>query len=79
MWEAIFTALSNPITGDSSFVVFLKNCLTAIIQLFITSSTNGTTTTYAVTDFGYLFFAVVGVSFLFWGLAWVTKLCKLRN
>lgn len=79
MWSAIFNALQAPVVGDSSFVVFLKNCLTAIMQLFITVDTTGTTPTYSVTDFGIIFFAVVGISVLYGLMAWVVKLMKLKN
>lgn len=79
MWSAIFNALQAPITGDTSFVVFLKNCLTAIMQLFITVDTTGATPTYSVTDFGIIFFAVVAISVLYGLMSWVVKLMKLKN
>ena len=79
MWGAIFTALSNPIAGDNSFVVFLKNCLNAIMSIFINIDTTGTTPTYSVTDFGYIFFAVVGIGILYGLISWVVKLMKLKN
>ena len=79
MWEVIFNALNNPISGNSSFVVFLKNCLNAIMSLFITVDTSGTTPAYSVTDFGYIFFAVVGISILYGLISWVVKLMKLKN
>lgn len=79
MWDAIFTALSNPITGEHSFIVFLKNCLNTIMSLFITVDTTGTTPSYSVTDFGYIFFAVVGISILYGLISWVVKLMKLKN
>lgn len=79
MWQAIFNALQAPITGDSSFVIFLKNCLTSIISLFVTVDTSGTTPVYSVTDFGVIFFAVVAIGVLYGLMSWVIKLMKLRG
>ena len=79
MWSAIFQALQTPITGDSSFVIFLKNCLTAILQIFITVDTSGTTPVYNVTDFGVIFFAVVAIGILYGLMSWVIRLMKLRG
>lgn len=79
MWSAIFQALQAPITGDSSFVIFLKNCLTAILQIFITVDTSGTTPVYNVTDFGVIFFAVVAIGILYGLMSWVIRLMKLRG
>ena len=79
MWSAIFNALQTPITGDTSFVIFLKNCLTTIMQLFITVDTSGTTPAYSVTDFGVIFFAVVAIGVLYGLMSWVVKLMKLRG
>ena len=79
MWSAIFQALQTPITGDTSFVIFLKNCLNAILSLFITIDTSGTTPTYTITDFGVIFFAVVSIGILYGLMSWVIKLMKLRG
>lgn len=79
MWATIFTALNNPISGDSSFIVFLKNCLNAIMSLFIETSGTGADIVYQVTDFGYIFFAVVGIGILYGLMSWVIKLMKLKN
>lgn len=79
MWSAIFQALQTPITGDSSFVIFLKNCLTAILQIFITVDTSGATPVYNVTDFGVIFFAVVAIGILYGLMSWVIRLMKLRG
>lgn len=79
MWGAIFNALQTPITGDSSFVVFLKNCLNAILSLFIEIDTTGTSTTYAITDFGVIFFAVVAIGVLYGLMSWVIRLMHLRG
>lgn len=79
MWSAIFNALQAPISGDSSFVIFLKNCLSSILSLFITIDTTGSTTTYAVTDFGIIFFAVVAIGILYGLMSWVIRLMHLRG
>ena len=78
MWAAIFNALQAPITGDTSFVIFLKNCLTTLLSLFITIDTSGTTPVYSVTDFGVIFFAVVAIGILYGLMSWVVKLMKLK-
>ena len=79
MWSAIFTALQTPITGDTSFVIFLKNCLNAILSIFINIDTSGTTPVYSITDFGVIFFAVVAIGVLYGLMSWVIRLMHLRG
>ena len=79
MWSVIFNALQTPITGDTSFVIFLKNCLNAILSIFITIDTTGTTPTYQITDFGVIFFAVVAIGVLYGLMSWVIRLMHLRG
>ena len=79
MWSAIFTALQTPITGDTSFVIFLKNCLNAILSIFVNIDTSGTTPVYSITDFGVIFFCVVSIGVLYGLMSWVVRLMHLRG
>ena len=80
MWSAIYNALLVPITSENaSFIAFLKDCLNAIISLFVTVNTSGSTTTYEVTAFGTIFFAVVAIGILYGLMSWVIRLMHLRG
>ena len=79
MWNAIFGGLNQAVVGESSFVIFLKNCLNAILSLFVTIDTSGTAPTYTLTDFGSVFFLVVGIGILYGLMSWVIRLMKLRG
>ena len=79
MWSAIFGGLQQAVVGENSFVVFLRNCLNAILSLFVNIDTTGTTPTYSLTDFGTVFFLVVGIGILYGLMSWVIRLMKLRG
>lgn len=79
MWSAIFGGLQQAVVGENSFVVFLRNCLNAILSLFVNIDTTGATPTYSLTDFGTVFFLVVGIGILYGLMSWVIRLMKLRG
>lgn len=79
MWSAIFGGLQQAVVGENSFVVFLRNCLNAILSLFVNIDTTGTTPSYSLTDFGTVFFLVVGIGILYGLMSWVIRLMKLRG
>lgn len=77
MWSSIMTWLTTD--GGNGFINFLKSLLSSVISIFVESSTAEGVTTYAITQFGEIFFGVVLIGFVMWALGWVTSLMKLRK
>lgn len=70
MVTALFDALTS---GGNGFIGFIKNLLTAIVEVFY-DKTNA-----VMTDFGQVFLIAVAASLTFWGLGFISKLFKLKN
>ena len=77
MWASLMTWLSTD--GGSGFIAFLKSLLSAVISIFVETTTTSGTTTYNITQFGEIFFGVVVIGFVLWALGWVTSLLRLRK
>ena len=63
-------------SGVSGFISFLSSMLQSVVSLFYTPGTSGGAGT--LTDFGVLAAAALGISFIFMGLRWITKLLKFN-
>lgn len=74
MLSQIFETLSQ---GASSFITFFKTLLENVITIFYTAGAEGAAGT--LTDVGILTIVGVSVSFVLFGLRWITKLIKLRG
>ncbi len=79
MWAALMQWLSTNAAGQSGFVTFLKNVLNAVISIFVETSGTGSEITYNITQFGEIFFGVVGIGFILWALGWIVSLMRLRR
>lgn len=74
MLTQIFETLTS---GANSFITFFKSLLESVITIFYTAGESGAAGT--LTDVGILTIVGVSVSFVLFGLRWITKLIKLRG
>lgn len=79
MWSSLMTWLSTNAAGQSGFVTFLKNVLNAVISIFIENTATTGDPVWQITQFGEVFFGVVGIGFILWALGWIVSLMRLRR